>query len=474
VNSGFKENCVENMRKIVGTLLPLTALDSQKGDKDLFEAGAGFVDWLAETGQNAWQLLPLHQTSWLNCNLFDSPYSSYGVGLNPMYLSKVKSEKEKLKSEVLTAHLFRMENRDWVEDYGLWLALCEEFKTDEWMMWPDGIRSRDEQDLKIWVQKLDRRIEFFVNQQADLHLRYWRLKKKANDQGIAMIGDLPFYLPLNSPLVWVNQQKFRIFGQGRLKYFSGAVAGKLFVRQAWGHPIYNWNEFEAGSKSIEVTGERKEELLSLWKLRLKYASGIYDWLRLDSGIRFYVYAILDADDASNDRIVKGPGDIIFQPLAAYARSLGLNLLVEDISDFEMRLLWLAMDKVNVPGLSVLSLCLAHSDERISRSHFSTELYDSDHFYYTSNHDAQTLMGFVSSLNVVQRTTLAKEFGFSIDWEPMKIARYMRNFLLQRTRRLILPLQDWLLSKERINIPGTVGAHNWTFQAPEIEHLAINR
>ena len=57
--------------KSKGILLPVFSLPSRYGIGDFGAEAYKFVDFLAETGQNIWQILPLNQTSF-----GDSPYQS--------------------------------------------------------------------------------------------------------------------------------------------------------------------------------------------------------------------------------------------------------------------------------------------------------------------------------------------------------------------------------------------------------------
>ena len=77
--------------KIIGTLTPLSSLFSSTDsmdDRGTFSSGFVFLDWLRETNQFAWQLLPLHETQLepgSDVKHVPSPYKSYGVGLEESF-----------------------------------------------------------------------------------------------------------------------------------------------------------------------------------------------------------------------------------------------------------------------------------------------------------------------------------------------------------------------------------------------------
>ncbi|MEK7822871.1 MAG: 4-alpha-glucanotransferase, partial [Nitrospirota bacterium] len=68
-----------------GILLHITSLPSPFGTGDLGLGAYRFVDFLAETGQSFWQILPLNPT----CTVYgNSPYSSFSAFAgNPLLIS---------------------------------------------------------------------------------------------------------------------------------------------------------------------------------------------------------------------------------------------------------------------------------------------------------------------------------------------------------------------------------------------------
>ena len=75
--------------KVIGTLVPISALTSTTHDNGTFSTGLIFLDWLKNTNQSAWQILPLNETQLepgSSTRHVPSPYKSYGVGLDPKYL----------------------------------------------------------------------------------------------------------------------------------------------------------------------------------------------------------------------------------------------------------------------------------------------------------------------------------------------------------------------------------------------------
>ena len=63
---------IEIMKRESGILLPVSSLPSRYGIGCFSREAYEFVDWLKETGQSYWQILPLGPTSY-----GDSPYQSF-------------------------------------------------------------------------------------------------------------------------------------------------------------------------------------------------------------------------------------------------------------------------------------------------------------------------------------------------------------------------------------------------------------
>lgn len=443
------------MPKLLGTFLPLTALKSSKYPDDLFKAGMQFIDWLSDTGQNSWQMLPLHQTDWNATSMHGSPYSSYGIGLNPRYLPPKTWEKELPSPD----EEFLERNKDWIEDYALFLALSEEYQTDHWPEWPESIRLRDPEQVVKNRKILKNKIIFYIKQQAFLYSKFQELKIYAENKNIELMGDLPFYLPTNSPLVWQFQKQFEIDKEGRLPYFSGALGGKHFARQPWGHPLYNWNN-EANMIS----------LINLWKLRLSNAATQFNWARLDSAIRFYKYAKLNAVDHKEDVMEEALGDKAFIPLLEYSlNELDLKIFCEDISPgLDMRGLERTLNKYEIPGISVFTMSIALSEDYIDKNYFNIEKLSQKHLYYTSSHDTQTLIDYLRTLNIKQKRIIIDVLKITNTSDDRMLAQEVKKYLINNAKYIVIPFQDWFLKTERINTPGTYGPQNWSYKM----HLPI--
>ena len=166
-----------NKRK-AGILMPVSSLPSPYGIGSFGKGAYDFVDFLSETKNKYWQLLPLNPTSY-----GDSPYQSpASMAGNPYFIDPdilrrkgllKKNELEKYKSdekrvdygrlfgtryELLRSAYERftekaggelseykkfLKSTSWIEDYALFMSLKTKFNHSAWTEWPEEYRKID-------------------------------------------------------------------------------------------------------------------------------------------------------------------------------------------------------------------------------------------------------------------------------------------------------------------------------------------
>lgn len=453
--------------KLVGTLVPVFSLHSTSqlpADQGTFATALLFLDWLKKTNQNAWQMLPLSETQLEKGSRkkhVPSPYKGYGIGIDPQYLSTsyaLRTPTSAELNEFLKKHSF------WVEDYALFCALREQFGTDDWRQWDDEVRQYNENTIVPWKKKLKNSIEYFLVQQWQLHTAFDEVHTKARRLGISLIGDIPFYLSCNSPLVWKFQHLFQIEENGEMNFVSGAVSkiATHFGRQVWGHPLYQW--------------EKVDEVAAFWKLRLKYRSYLYDVIRFDYAIGFFEYAAKDPLHPENDTVFPGPGANFFQELINFARENNLEVFAED-SGKQVVELRKYLQKAVIPGIRIFRFAFNELLGGVNEYYAITQNYPENAVVYTTTHDTETLMSYLSLLKDDQRQILATTINSKFSPDIHAFAKEVRDKIINSpAKTVIIPIQDWLLTNERINIPGTekeVDDTNWKYKVSHaIENLPI--
>jgi 4-alpha-glucanotransferase len=431
------------MKPFVGTLLPLWSLRSRL-TTDFFEAGEHFVRWLKNTRQRIWQHLPLHATTWVYAHQhFDSPYSCYGVGLNPLLLPPGARDGpfQKAKNRFLEDHAA------WIYDYALFVVLSQKMQTDDWRIWPTPYRERHHAALENLKTQLQDQIEHVINQQAHLHEKYFQLRDLAQENGIEMWGDVPFYLPIRSPLTWVHQTCFDINDE----WVAGSTSGRDFaLRQLWGFPLY---AFDKKTAAFDIE--------QLWFLRMNYVGQLYSRVRLDAAVRFFTYEKMHTRDPNKDYLLPGPGASFFTRLVNHCRSRQFDVYIEDIANIDLRPLQQTANQLNVPGMSVASMMFTHDQDSINPTFFDISQLGKSHIFFTSTADTAPLLSFVRSLTLKQRAIVCKTLGIHAGSVPT-IARSIRDLFVQKAQYAIIPLQDWLFLTQRINIPGVNNERNWNY------------
>ncbi len=454
--------------KIIGTFAPVFSLRSSVQEKDdygTFESGIIFLDWLHQTRQHAWQMLPLNETQiekGSKTKHVPSPYKGYGIGLDPKFLSaayKKTNPSPYQLDEFIAKHDF------WIKDYALFCALRDAFGTDDWREWETDIKMCNENAIKEWEEKLQKEIAFYITQQWQLHESYQQLHQKANELDVLLIGDVPFYLSLNSPLVWRHKSFFEINDRGEMTHVSGAVTKKFshFGRQVWGHPLYTY-------KDIQAT-------ITFWKKRIEYTSFLFDIIRFDYAAGFFEYAAKDPRDPKNDEERTGPGESFFGSLIDYAHEKEIRVFAED-SGKHVQQLREYMASRTIPGIRIFRYAYDELRDCINPYYANISEYPARSIIYSTTHDTETIVSYLHLLDAKQRNALCHYMQISDKHSINDMAERLRSKVIHSSANtIIIPIQDWLLSENRINVPGTekeIDDKNWQYMIETpIEDLPRN-
>lgn len=306
------------MRKC-GILLPVFSLPNEYGIGSFGKEAYKFVDFLVETKQNYWQVLPLNPTSY-----GDSPYQSpsayagnpYFIDLDKLcadgLLTKEECEAQRTDDKYINyANLYRnrysilrkaferfvkpkaydefvIENADWVLPYARFMSNKTKNGGKAWNKWEQTVRDDAEEEFWIFLQ-----YEFFLQWKA--------LKAYANRRGVKIIGDMPIYVAYDSSDVWSEPQYFQLDESFQPTSVAG-VPPDAFTDdgQLWGNPLYNWDIL-------------KKENFAWWIRRFGYALELYDVVRIDHfrGFSGYYSIPYGETTARNGIWEKAPGSSLF-------------------------------------------------------------------------------------------------------------------------------------------------------------------
>ena len=478
-----------------GILLHVTSLPGQFGIGDLGKEAYNFVDFLSESGQRLWQILPLHPTGYGH-----SPYQSLSIFAgNPLFISPEKLMEDGFLNNIDLASLtkfpvnsidydavinfknsllnksfdifeikanstqlndfaaFSKNNAWWLDNYSLFMALRDFNNLSPWNTWDKDIRSWLPETIEHWNTKLSREIRFHKYLQYLFSKQWSELKTYCHGKGVKIIGDVPIYVALDSAEVWSNPHVFYINDNCQPTIVAG-VPPDYFSNtgQLWGNPLYRWDIM-------------LKDGFTWWVERLKTEFKLVDIIRLDHFRGFEKYWAVPASDttAINGTWVQGPGIELFHTIQ---KAIGdIPVITEDLGMItpEVKIL---RDELGFPGMKVLQF--AFGDES-STNEYKPHNYIRNCVVYTGTHDNNTTIGWFNGEDIGvttrSKSTMDKERqhvlqyigtdGHEINWDFIRIA------LMSIADIAIIPLQDvlGLGGVARMNLPGTTeGNWRWRF------------
>ena len=153
---------------------------------------------------------------------------------------------------------------EWLEDYAVFITFKKLNGMKAWTEWPLEMREwpkRHSIDLEPYGNDIF--YEKFL--QYMFYTQWVEIRDHAHEKGIRIMGDIPFYVGLDSVDVWVNRDCFLLEEDGTPSYVAG-VPPDYFSEsgQRWGNPIYDWKQMEKdGTDHVWLSMEKidKETIL---------------------------------------------------------------------------------------------------------------------------------------------------------------------------------------------------------------------
>jgi 4-alpha-glucanotransferase len=462
--------------RVSGILLHPTSFPSRFGVGDLGARARRFIDFMAETGQQVWQVLPLGPTGFGN-----SPYMCYSaMAGNPLLISLETLRDEgflndgdfaglpefptmRVDYDWVAEHKLPLlkracenfmrgakpEQRDafttfcqskayWLEDYALFMALKEDQGGKSWHQWAPELANRQPDELERCRMRLADKIALQKFLQFEFSRQWSDLKQYANSQNIFIIGDIPIYVAHDSADVWAKRENFSLDVRTGEPAMMAGVPPDYFssTGQLWGNPTYNW-------------GQLRKTNFEWWIERFRAMLDYVDYIRIDHfrGFEGFWAVPKGQTTAMKGRWVKAPGRAFFETLK---QELGdLPILAEDLGVITPEVEALR-DRFEFPGMKVLHFAFG-SDPANSFLPFN---FPRNCLVYTGTHDNNTTVGwFNEDANDYERDNLLHYLGGvgrdGIHWDLIRLA------LSSIANVAIIPLQDvmGLGTEARTNFPG---------------------
>jgi 4-alpha-glucanotransferase len=470
-----------------GILLHITSLPSAFGIGDLGPEAEKFAEFLNQSGQRYWQILPLNPSG--EEQAF-SPYSATsGMAGNTLLISpelmakdgllneqdlkkfyvanhgKVNYKEAGLVREVLFEKGYRVflsnakmhppfrefcrREAWWLDDFALYVLLKDQHDNKPWYEWPAMYKQRQAKALGDINRFLQERINKVKWLQFVFDMQWKELKKFCNNLNILMFGDLPFYVSYDSADVWSNPDIFRLDNSRNMKGIAGVPPDYFNSKgQLWGMPVFRWDVL-------------KKKEYGWWVDRVRKNLEMFDLLRLDHFRAFVSYWEVPAGEetAVNGKWRRGPGADIFK---TFQEKLGkLPFVAEDLGDVDATVFALR-DEFGLPGMKVLQFAFG---DNMTTSDYIPHNYSPNFVVYTGTHDNNTTVGWwLKDTRQDVRANL-KQYV-----EDPAISQNTIHQVLGRmayasvAKTVILPLQDVMGLDEtaRMNTPASLKT-NWLWR-----------
>ena len=482
---------MKNNERLSGILLHPTSLPSPYGIGDLGAAAYRFVDFLEKAGQHLWQILPLTHTGY-----GDSPYQSFSAYagqpllISPDHLKELglvdaagladvppgcpeavdygaiipwkQSVYEKAHTRFLDASPRRLPlytefldfvqaEKDWLDDYALFMACKSVNGGVSWLEWEDKYRMPTPEFKEKLRGTLKEQIGFYQFLQFIFYKEWMHLKSYANDHGVRIIGDIPIFVSMDSADVWANQHLFQLDTKGFPLRVAGVPPDYFSATgQLWGNPLYDWEAHE-------------KEGFSWWISRIRHQLKSLDILRIDHfrGFESYWAVPYGEETAIHGKWVPAPGYELFR---AIQEALGdeLPIIAEDLGIITPEVDALRQE-FHFPGMKVLQFAFDNLGEN---NYLPYRFTTPDCVCYTGTHDNDTTLGWYRTLSPECQQRIRRYIRCTDD--DTRISREMIAAALGSIAGyVIFPLQDVLGygSSARMNTPGTASG-NWSWRFTE--------
>ena len=468
-----------------GVLMPISSIPSPYGIGTMGKQARKFVDFLVKGGQKYWQILPICPTSY-----GDSPYQSFSsFAGNPYFIDLEYLCKDKLltkkecesfqwgsnpkyvdygimyesryallrkvyarftKKEPQDFEKFCENEKQWLDDYALFMALKDANGGQAWSNWDKSLRLREKKAMEEATEKYSEEIRFYKMLQYLFYQQWNALKTYANEAGIEIIGDVPIYVAGDSADVWANPDQFYLDENLEPIEVAGCPPDAFSDDgQLWGNPLFRWDVM-------------KKDGYTWWTRRIKAMSELYDIIRIDHFRGFdSFYAIPAKDDtAKNGQWKQGPGMDLFCELE---KKLGkLPIIVEDLGFLTPSVHKLLKDS-GFPGMKVIQFAFDSREE----SDYLPHTYTNHCVVYTGTHDNNTLLGYIWELDDKTRRRIFDYCGYFGNNFDDGFDAVIRTMYASHSSLFILPVQDLMKygSDTRMNTPGKAKG-NWAYRITE--------
>lgn len=473
------------MKRCAGILCPVFSIPSNQGIGDFGSKTEKMIDAIADAGYSIWQILPLQMTGPSH-----SPYQTFSsFAGDPIYINidrlsemglitqssivncnkfrsfvdydEVRTFKEKYFQRAF--YVFKKEfnafkeafeefeqEAFWLEDWAVFKLFHDFHDGEDWTQWDEEYKhwvyDKDSLDLSEYEDELFyiKFLQFIFYKQYDDILLY------AHSRNLKIMGDVPFYVDLDSADLWASRKDFLIDEEGEPEFIAGCPPDYFSAEgQRWGMPIYDFEE-------------QKKDNYSFWVKRMSWMHRCYDLIRIDHFRAFDTYWKIpeSCPTAIDGHWVEAPGKELLSRIAEEVPDI--QLVAEDLGDGLRPQLFKLEKQFGIPGMDVL---VFRMESKLLKKPCKKEVV-----LYTGTHDNATVNQEYQSFDNNKRISLRRFFK-KRGYTQRSFHELVCQFALDsEADTVILPIWDVCGYKKeaRINTPGTVGPENWTWKLKDFK------
>jgi 4-alpha-glucanotransferase len=343
--------------------------------------------------------------------------------------------------------------RAWCDDLALYVALRDRRAGHGWSTWPAAERDRD--PTAMAQARADLATDILRHQYAQwiAHLEWDRARAALRKDGVELMGDMPFIVCAESADVWAHRDEFRLDASLGAPPDAFSADG-----QDWGLPAYDWPAMD------------KTDLAWL-RARTRHAARLYDRFRLDHVVGYFRMWTRrpgergaftpDGDDAQRAR-----GETILRAVIEAAGET--RVIAEDlgvIPPFVRE----TMRALGVPGYRVIPW---EKDEHFR--YRNPRDFPAASVATWSTHDTKPITSWWGDLEGWERDQLDDVMGTRGAPDDARNDAWLRTLLGAGSDLTLAQAQELLGQPDRVNLPGSVGPHNWAYRLPmPVEALAAD-
>ena len=463
--------------------MPVASLPFRTGVGEMGAEASRFIRLLKENGIKIWQILPMNPVGYGN-----SPYQPYSsCAGDELYISLDVLHEEGLlqeKAESFRENTIQIDydavrvfkepylreafaafceqgrqneedyksfaSQTWVYEYGVFRALKKEQGCVCWNEWAEEAKNWPEIRASL-SEEVEAEVQYQMFLQYEFFIQWMRLKEEANAADIQIMGDVPFYVGMDSVDVWAGKQNFLLDTDGRPIFIAGVPPDYFSATgQRWGNPIYDWAYL-------------KENEYQFWVDRIGYSSKLFDIIRIDHFRAFDTFWKIPAScpTAIEGEWIEAPGYEVIDTLKA--KIPGVNLVAEDLGDLRPEVLELK-EHYHLKGMKILVFSIETNGKYA---------YDNFHdvgnmIIYTGTHDNDTLLEWYGKLTCAAQRKVRRFLARQGIRQGSIKDRLITYTLKSPAEYAVFPMADVLGqgSEGHLNTPGTVGSPNWEWRMPD--------